>query len=206
MVFKAEVLEATAKNSNSYHSMSALLLRRLVSSWQSWWQKCDVSLIFVKIWKGARNHCSTPYYQMSFNYISKLNQTNNNISKILSSLISKCLTLFPCLILLNFPSPQNPNPYDCMRLSDLVSLVSSALYDVAVSNFIHFFSFFKLISIPNVGLELKTLRSRVMCSTDWASQVLLKFHIFHTAYYFMSSGLYISCCLPPPSKWLQTTI
>ena len=29
---------------------------------------------------------------------------------------------------------------------------------------------FKVSSTPNVGLELMTLRSRVTCSTDWASQ------------------------------------
>lgn len=32
--------------------------------------------------------------------------------------------------------------------------------------------FFKVISKPNVWLELMTLRSRVLCSTNWPSQVL----------------------------------
>lgn len=50
--------------------------------------------------------------------------------------------------------------------------------------FFCFFGFFKVSSWPSVGLELMGLRSRITCSTDWASQVPLKKAVLMTAVYF----------------------
>ena len=49
-------------------------------------------------------------------------------------------------------------------------LIDSMLYFSALAHlWTQDFFFFKVSSIPNVGLELMTLRSRVTCPTDRAS-------------------------------------